>query len=72
MAIPTLTLEYLEAISEYFMKGASEHLNSPLTEKCFEDPDFHIGWHICSAWVREKKLRYFFLILDYLFIGVCF
>ncbi|KAL0894937.1 hypothetical protein ABMA27_013434 [Loxostege sticticalis] len=49
-AIPTLTKEYLEAVSEFFMNGTSEHLNSPLTEKCFEDPDFKEDWHICSSW----------------------
>uniref|UniRef100_A0A2A4JIA0 MSP domain-containing protein n=1 Tax=Heliothis virescens TaxID=7102 RepID=A0A2A4JIA0_HELVI len=51
-AIPCLTQQYLAAITEIFSKGKVEHLNSPLTEKCFEDPDFHGDWHICSSWVQ--------------------
>ncbi|KAJ8726486.1 hypothetical protein PYW07_001184 [Mythimna separata] len=50
MAIPALTLEYLACISEIFSKGKEEHLNSPFTDKCFEDPDFQEGWHICTSW----------------------
>ncbi|CAH2104285.1 unnamed protein product [Euphydryas editha] len=49
-AIPTLTSEYLEAIHEIFSNCASEHLNTPLVEECFEDPHFKYDWHICSAW----------------------
>nr|XP_021191308.2 hydrocephalus-inducing protein homolog [Helicoverpa armigera] len=49
-AIPSLTQQYLAALSDIFSKGKEEHLNSPLTEKCFEDPDFHGDWHICSSW----------------------
>ncbi|XP_059060604.1 hydrocephalus-inducing protein homolog [Achroia grisella] len=49
LAIPTLTTDYLTAVSELFIKGPSEHLNSPQTDKCFEDPDFHRDWHICSS-----------------------
>lgn len=50
-AIATLTSEYLEAIHEIFSNCASEHLNTPLVEECFEDPHFQYDWHICSAWV---------------------
>ncbi|KAJ0181982.1 hypothetical protein K1T71_002704 [Dendrolimus kikuchii] len=50
LAIPALTLDYLEAVSEIFAKTSPEHLNSPLTEKCFEDPNFQKDWHICSPW----------------------
>ncbi|XP_026727025.1 hydrocephalus-inducing protein-like isoform X2 [Trichoplusia ni] len=50
VAIPTLTQQYLAAVSEIFSTGKEEHLNSPLTDKCFEDPDFQDGWHICSSW----------------------
>ncbi|XP_038212242.1 hydrocephalus-inducing protein-like [Zerene cesonia] len=49
-AIPTLTEEYLESIHEILIRSTSEHLNSPLTEKCFEDPMFQSEWHICSSW----------------------
>ncbi|XP_062524258.1 hydrocephalus-inducing protein homolog isoform X2 [Bombyx mori] len=49
-AISTLTLEYLEAVGEIFHKNNSEHLNTPLVEKCFEDPFFQCDWHICSPW----------------------
>ncbi|CAK1550075.1 unnamed protein product [Leptosia nina] len=49
-AIPTLTEEYLEAINEIFTYRHPDHLNSPLTDKCFEDPMFHKDWHICSSW----------------------
>ncbi|CAF4756984.1 unnamed protein product [Pieris macdunnoughi] len=49
-AIPTLTEEYLEAINEIFMNRVTEHLNSPFTEKCFEDPMFQKDWFICSTW----------------------
>ncbi|CAG9566725.1 unnamed protein product [Danaus chrysippus] len=49
-AIPKLTTEYLQAVSEIFTVGTSEHLNSPLTEKCFEDPTLQHDWHICSSW----------------------
>ncbi|CAH0726119.1 unnamed protein product, partial [Brenthis ino] len=49
-AIPTLTLEYLEAVKEMFASDTSEHLNTPLIEKCFEDSCFQQDWHICSAW----------------------
>ncbi|XP_045487724.1 hydrocephalus-inducing protein-like [Pieris rapae] len=49
-AIPTLTEEYLEAINEIFMNRMAEHLNSPFTEKCFEDPMFTKDWFICSTW----------------------
>ncbi|KOB65953.1 putative hydrocephalus inducing, partial [Operophtera brumata] len=47
-AIADLTQEYLEAVSEIFSKNGSEHLDSSLTEQCFVDPDFKLGWHICS------------------------
>ncbi|KAJ8729299.1 hypothetical protein PYW08_000880 [Mythimna loreyi] len=50
IAIPALTLQYLAAISEIFTRGKEEHLNSPFTDKCFEDPDFQEDWHICSSW----------------------
>ncbi|KAM3964816.1 LOW QUALITY PROTEIN: hydrocephalus-inducing protein homolog [Aphomia sociella] len=49
LAIPALTTDYLSAVSELFIKDTSEHLNSPQTDKCFEDPDFR-DWHICSSW----------------------
>ncbi|XP_049866429.1 hydrocephalus-inducing protein homolog [Pectinophora gossypiella] len=49
-AIGTLTIDYLEAIYEFFCNDSSEHLNTPETEKCFEDPEFQVDWHICSAW----------------------
>lgn len=61
MAIPTLTQQYLAAVSEIFSTGKEEHLNSPLTDKCFEDPDFQDGWHICSSWV------YIILLLSHTF-----
>ncbi|RVE54180.1 hypothetical protein evm_001303 [Chilo suppressalis] len=50
LAIASLTSEYLEAVNEFFIKDKSEHLTSPLIEKCFEDPDFQQDWHICSSW----------------------
>ncbi|XP_052747107.1 hydrocephalus-inducing protein-like [Bicyclus anynana] len=49
-AIPMLTQEYLEAINEMFTRPVSEHLNTPVTERCFEDRFFQQEWHICSAW----------------------
>ncbi|CAG9784279.1 unnamed protein product [Diatraea saccharalis] len=50
LAIASLSLEYLEAVNEFFIKEVSEHLTSPFVEKCFEDPDFQQDWHICSSW----------------------
>ncbi|KAI8428063.1 hypothetical protein MSG28_002349 [Choristoneura fumiferana] len=52
LAIQSLSHEYLEAVNEIFTKGTSEHLNSPLGEKCFEDPDLQRDWYICSTWDR--------------------
>ncbi|CAH2231773.1 jg7185 [Pararge aegeria aegeria] len=49
-AIPILTPGYLEAINKMFTTSVSKLLNSPLTEKCFEDRFFQQDWHICSAW----------------------
>ncbi|XP_069355214.1 hydrocephalus-inducing protein-like [Maniola hyperantus] len=48
-AIPILTPGYLEAINEIFTSTVSEHLNTPITEKCFEDRHFQQDWHICSS-----------------------
>lgn len=53
-AIPALTQQYLAAINEILSKGKEEHLNSPFTDKCFEDPDFQEDWHICSSWVSAN------------------
>ncbi|CAH2067090.1 unnamed protein product, partial [Iphiclides podalirius] len=50
LAIATLTHEYLDALNIMFNKRTSEHLNSPLTEICLEDPIFQQDWHICSPW----------------------
>ncbi|KAL4712872.1 hypothetical protein ACJJTC_011942, partial [Scirpophaga incertulas] len=50
LAIPSLTLEYLQAIGEYFKNIESEHLNTPLTDKCLEDPDLQHDWEICFTW----------------------
>ncbi|XP_063358792.1 hydrocephalus-inducing protein homolog [Cydia amplana] len=50
LAIPTLTEEYLSAISEIFSFAHKDHVNTPMTEGCFNDPDLQRGWHICSDW----------------------
>ncbi|KPI94718.1 Hydrocephalus-inducing protein [Papilio xuthus] len=48
-AVAMLTDAYLESLNAMFKKPTSEHLNSPLIERCFEDPIFTQDWHLCST-----------------------
>ncbi|KAH9638664.1 hypothetical protein HF086_013936 [Spodoptera exigua] len=67
-AIPKLTQLYLDCINEIFHKGKDEHLNSPLTEKCFEDPEFQTDWHICTAWDGYPSTMDIDLVIEKLLI----
>ncbi|XP_063376108.1 hydrocephalus-inducing protein homolog [Cydia fagiglandana] len=52
LAIPTLTEEYLGAVREIFRRTiiTKDHVNTPMTDDCFNDPDLQQDWHICSDW----------------------
>ncbi|GBP76690.1 Hydrocephalus-inducing protein homolog [Eumeta japonica] len=47
-AVASLTSSFLNAINELFEKKYSVPLNSPVIDRCFEDPELQEEWHICS------------------------